>query len=128
MATAATRTADPTVAFGLKRMMRNAASYMSPMPSGRSGRAPGLWAAPSMPGTGPGGGGAQPGGGGAHPAAGHPGGARRAAATPGRTARGPGGGYPSLPDISSPSEQVSERAILSEHASTGRVSGVLTVF
>ena len=42
MATAATRTADPTVALGLKRMMRNAASYMSPMPSGRSGRAPGL--------------------------------------------------------------------------------------
>src|SRR5262249_13591500 len=84
-ATAATRTAEPTVALGLNRMMRNAASYMSPRPSGRSGIAPGLWAAPSIPGAGAqgaggawpgwagnwpvydgggGGGGAQPGGGG----------------------------------------------------------------
>ena len=52
IATAATSTADPTVAFGLKRMIRNAASYMSPSPSGRSGIAPGLCAAPSMPGAG----------------------------------------------------------------------------
>ena len=51
-ATVATRTADPTVALGLNRMMRNAASYMSPRPSGRSGIAPGLWAAPSIPGAG----------------------------------------------------------------------------
>ena len=50
IATAVTSTADPTVALGLKRMMRNAASYMSPSWSGRSGIAPGLWAAPSMPG------------------------------------------------------------------------------
>ena len=48
----ATSTAEPTVAFGLKRMIRNAASYMSPSPSGRSGIAPGLWAAPSIPGGG----------------------------------------------------------------------------
>ena len=48
----ATRTADPTVALGLNRMMRNAASYMSPRPSGRSGIAPGLCAAPSIPGAG----------------------------------------------------------------------------
>ena len=47
-------TDDPTVALGLKRMMRNAASYMSPSCSGRSGIAPGLWAAPSMPGWFPG--------------------------------------------------------------------------
>ena len=51
-ATVATRTADPTVALGLNRMMRNAASYMSPRPSGRSGIAPGLCAAPSIPGAG----------------------------------------------------------------------------
>ena len=37
IATAVTRTAEPTVAFGLKRMIRNAASYMSPSCSGRSG-------------------------------------------------------------------------------------------
>ena len=48
----ATRTADPTVALGLNRMMRNAASYMSPRASGRSGIAPGLCAAPSIPGAG----------------------------------------------------------------------------
>ena len=52
MATAVTSTAEPTVAFGLKRMIRNAASYMSPSWSGRSAIAPGLWAAPSMPGGG----------------------------------------------------------------------------
>ena len=51
--TAATRTDDPTVAFGLNRMTRKAASYMSPSPSGRRGIAPGLCAAPSMPGAGP---------------------------------------------------------------------------
>ncbi len=59
IATAATSTAEPTVALGLKRMIRNAASYMSPSDSGRSGIAPGLCAAPSIPGTGaqaPGGG------------------------------------------------------------------------
>ncbi len=58
-AIAETSTAEPTVAFGLKRMMRNAASYMSPRVSGRSGIAPGLCAAPSIPGGGahvPGGG------------------------------------------------------------------------
>src|SRR3954454_18125317 len=83
MATAATSTAEPTVARGLKRMIRNAASYMSPRPSSRSGRAPGLWGAPSMPGGGvhgPGPGGpAHPGaggggGGGDHPGGGGPGG------------------------------------------------------
>ncbi len=52
IATAATSTAEPTVAFGLKRMIRNAASYMSESVSGRSGTAPGLWAAPSIPGCG----------------------------------------------------------------------------
>ncbi len=58
--TAATRTAEPTVAFGLKRMILNVASNMSESPSGRRGRAPGLWAAPigACPG------GRQPGGGG----------------------------------------------------------------
>src|SRR5690242_16446519 len=67
-ATAATRTAEPTVALGLNRMMRNAASYMSPSPSGRRGMAPGLWAAPSIPGAG-----AQGAGGGPGWAAGSPG-------------------------------------------------------
>ena len=59
MVMAATSTADPTVALGLNRMIRNAPSYISPSVSGRSGIAPGLCAAPSMPGAGrhPGGGG-----------------------------------------------------------------------
>src|SRR6476469_2906734 len=93
--TAATRTAEPTVAFGLKRMMRNAASYMSDSPSGRNGIAPGLWAAPSMPAArgGPPGApaGAQGAGPGAGPGGGGPGGRP-----------GPGGGYHWLPDITFP--------------------------
>src|SRR6188472_1856422 len=52
VSTAVTTTAEPTVAIGLKRMIRNAASYMSPSWSGRSAIAPGLWAAPSIPGWG----------------------------------------------------------------------------
>ena len=75
---AATRTEDPTVALGLNRITRNAASYMSPSPSGRSGIAPGLCAAPSMPG-----GGTQAPGGGAYAAG---------AAGPGRYDGSGGGG------------------------------------
>ena len=73
IATAVTRTAEPTVAFGLKRMIRNAASYMSPSCSGRSAMAPGLWAAPSMPGCGRYGPGYWPGYWGGYPGGAYPG-------------------------------------------------------
>ena len=39
-AIAETSTAEPTVAFGLKRMMRNAASYMSPRPAAAAASRP----------------------------------------------------------------------------------------
>ena len=88
IATAVTRTAEPTVAFGLKRMIRNAASYMSPSWSGRSAIAPGLWAAPSMPGCGGYGPGCWPG----YWAARYPAGRTRAAGTAaGGTAGGTAG-------------------------------------
>ena len=51
IAIAATSTAEPTVARGLNRMILKAASYMSPRLSGRSGIAPGLWAAPGAAGA-----------------------------------------------------------------------------
>ena len=85
-----TRTAAPTVALGLNRMIRNAASKMSPSPSGRSGMAPGLWAAPSIPGGGAHGGGAPAGAGpGAVPGAGPGAGGMP---QPGGGAPAPGGG------------------------------------
>ena len=103
--TAATSTDEPTVAFGLNRMTRKAASYMSPSPSGRSGIAPGLCAAPSMPGAGAHAGGGGAAGGGAGRAA--PGRYGRRLAGAGAATRG--GGRPGPRTRGRSSSQVSSR-------------------